>query len=218
MLSTLTEVGHIVQNAAVFNPRNWEGTPMNADSLPQTVRRLFSLLAERQIEYVLVGGIALLNYVEGRNTQDVDLIMSLPGLTNLPEISVETQEMYFARGVYQDLQVDILLTENPLFHLVRQKFTANHTFWEQTIPLATVDGLLLLKMYALPSLYRQGDFMRVSLYENDIASLIYAYQPDMPKLLDILPKYLGESDINTVREIVEETEQRIQRFNNERKS
>ncbi len=214
MLNTLTEVGHIVQNAAVFNPRNWEGTPMNADSLSRTVRRLFSLLAERQIEYVLVGGIALLNYVEGRNTQDIDLIMSLPDLTNLPEISLETQEMYFARGHFQALQVDILLTENPLFRLVRQKCTTNHPFGEQTIPLATVEGLLLLKMYALPSLYRQGDFMRVTLYENDIASLMYAYQPNMPKLLDILAEYLGESDINSVREIVVETEQRIERFNN----
>ena len=45
--------------------------------------------------------------------------------------------------------------------------------------------------------------------------VIYAYQPDMPKLLDILAKYLGESDINSVREIVGETEQRIERFNNE---
>lgn len=38
------------------------------DILIETVSRFFSLLRERQIDYVLVGGIALLQYVEGRNT------------------------------------------------------------------------------------------------------------------------------------------------------
>jgi len=48
---------------------------MNSDFLIETVTRFFALLRERQIEYVLVGGIALLQYVEGRNTEDIDLIM-----------------------------------------------------------------------------------------------------------------------------------------------
>ncbi len=34
-------------------------------------------LAERKIEYWLVGGVALLSYVDGRNTQDIDLIGSI---------------------------------------------------------------------------------------------------------------------------------------------
>jgi len=69
-----------VRNAVVFNPRNWERLSVDSDSLLQAVRHLFALLAlldEREIEYVLVGGVALLNYVEGRNTQDIDLIVAL---------------------------------------------------------------------------------------------------------------------------------------------
>ena len=39
-------------------------------SLFQAVDRLFGLLEHRKIAYVLVGGIALLQYVDGRNTED----------------------------------------------------------------------------------------------------------------------------------------------------
>jgi hypothetical protein len=44
------------------------------------------------------------------------------------------------------------------------------------ITTATVEGLLLLKLYALPSLYREGNFARVGL--KTIATLLYYYQPD----------------------------------------
>ena len=69
---------------------------MNADSLLTQVEQLFNLLDSRKVDYVLVGGIALLTYVEGRNTQDIDLIMALPSLSKLPEIKIENQDMYFA--------------------------------------------------------------------------------------------------------------------------
>ena len=71
----------------MFNFKNRRGDTMNADSLLQTVARLFALLRERQIEYALVGGIALLQYIEGRNTEDIDLIMALSSLEKLPAIS-----------------------------------------------------------------------------------------------------------------------------------
>jgi hypothetical protein len=75
-----------------------------------------------------------------------------------------------------------------------------------------VEGLLLLKLYALPSLYRQGNFARVGLYENDVATLIYSYQPEIEPLLEELTHHLSESDMVAVREIVSEIEQRIDRF------
>ena len=213
MLKDLVEVGQIVQNAVLFNPRNWEKPRMEADSLLQAVSRLFALLDERQIDYVLVGGIALLNYVEGRNTQDIDLIMALSDLTRVPEIKMESQDNpYFARGMFEGLQIDILLTRNPLFQLVQQKYAVGHSFLEREISIATVEGLLLLKLYALPSLYRQGSFVRVSVYENDIASLMYTYRPDMEMVVKVLEEYVGEGDIGSIREIVVEIEGRIQRF------
>ena len=74
------------------------------------------------------------------------------------------------------------------------------------------DGLLLLKLYALPSLYRQGDFQRVALYEGDIAMLLERYQPDAALLLSELSGYLSETDLKSVQEIVAEISSRIERF------
>lgn len=212
MVTTLADIGAVVVNANTFTPRRWKGNPMSADSLLENVRRLFALLHERRIEYVLVGGIALLHYVEGRNTEDIDLIMALPALRQLPEFDVQSQDMFFARGSFGDLQIDILLTQNRLFDLVRRSYSEVAPFLDQPVPIATVEGLLLLKLYALPSLYRQGNFVRVSLYENDIAALMYAYRPDMPRLFDVLRDYVSTSDLESVHVITAEIEARIRRF------
>ncbi|MBI5349508.1 MAG: hypothetical protein HZB77_09375, partial [Chloroflexi bacterium] len=49
---------------------------------------MFKLLEERKIGYVLVGWIAMLQYIEGRNTEDIDLIMALSSVQRLPEIKI----------------------------------------------------------------------------------------------------------------------------------
>jgi len=205
-------IGEVVRNAVIFNPDNARELAVNSDLLIETVARFFSLLRERQIEYVLVGGIALLQYVEGRNTEDIDLIMALSSLERLPELVVETRDDDFARGRFGDLKVDVLLTSNPLFDQVSQSYTATQRFVEREIPCATVEGLILLKLYALPSLYRQGNFTRVGLYENDVATLLQAHNPLINPLLNELSHYLSESDLSQVKQIVIEIQQRIRRF------
>jgi len=185
---------------------------MNADSLLAQVEELFNLLDSRKTDHVLVGGVALLTYVEGRNTQDIDLIMALPSLTKLPEIEITSQDMYFARGQFGELQIDILLTKNPLFDKVAKRYSTEKQFLDRKIRCATVEGLLLLKLFALPSLYRQGSFERVGIYENDIASLLYAFNPKMEPLFAELSRYLNESDMTEARKIVMDVEARIQRF------
>jgi hypothetical protein len=185
---------------------------MNADSLLAQVEQLFNLLESRKVDYVLVGGIALLTYVEGRNTQDIDLIMALPSLSKLPEIKIENQDMYFARGNFGELQIDILLTKNPLFAKVEKNYTTTKQFMDREIHCATVEGLLLLKLFALPSLYRQGSFERVGIYENDIATLLYAFKPKMEPLFAELSKHLNETDMAEARKIIADIETRIQRF------
>jgi hypothetical protein len=171
----------VIRNAVVFNVKNWLGGKMNYDSLIQSVRDFFAVLEERKIDYVLVGGIAILHYVEGRNTQDLDLLMAVSSLEKLPELKVSSQDMYFVRASYKELQIDILLTKNPLFERVHREHVKVASFLDRKIPLATVEGLLLLKLYALPSLYRQANFARVGIYENDIATLLHYYQPDVPR-------------------------------------
>ena len=185
---------------------------MKADSLLAQVEQLFNLLESRKVDYVLVGGIALLTYVEGRNTQDIDLIMALPSLSILPEIKIESQDMYFARGNFGELQIDILLTKHPLFAIVEKNYTIIKQFMDRNIRCATVEGLILLKLFALPSLYRQGSFERVGIYENDIATLMYAFNPKMKPLFEELDKHLNETDMLEARKIIADVETRIQRF------
>lgn len=211
---TPVHIGAVIRDAVVFDLKRWDGTStlMNPDSLLETVRRLFALLEERQVDYVLVGGVALLAYVRGRNTQDPHLIMAPSALAKLPEIKILSQEPDFARGEFEGLQIDILLTHNPLFAEVQSSYVTRQQFVERQIPTATVEGLLLLKLYALPSLYRQGDFAKVGLYENDVATLMYYYQPAMAPLLEKLAAYLSEGDITELHNIVGEIEQRIERF------
>lgn len=189
---------------------------MSEDALIETVGRLFGLLSERRVEYVLVGGIALLQYVEGRNTEDVDIIVAPASLNDLPEIEIASREPDFARGRFGQLQVDILLTSNPLFETVRRKHTAMRAFAERDIPCATVEGLLLLKLYALPSLYRQGNFARVGLYENDIATLLHEYHPPLGPLLDELACHLSEADLAALGDALADVRKRIERFENGR--
>lgn len=185
---------------------------MTDDNLIQTVDELFKLLDERRIDYLLVGGIAVLQYTEGRNTQDIDLIMAVSSLAKIPEIEVVERNPDFIRGRFKSLQIDLLLTTNPLFDRVMTDYATKQNFIESSIRCATVDGLLLLKLYALPSLYRQGSFARVGIYENDVATLMQLYRPDIVPLLGELKKYLDDTDFEAVNEIADEIQQRITRF------
>jgi hypothetical protein len=214
-IQSSVQIGNVIRNAVAFNIKNWLGGSMNSDSLIQSVQDLFSVLEQRKIDYVLVGGIALLHYVEGRNTQDLDLLMSFSSVEKLPELNISSQDMYFVRAKYGELEIDILLTKNPLFKKVHSKYLTKQRFLDRNIPIATVDGLLLLKLYALPSLYRQGNFARVGLYENDIATLLHDYEPDVNTLLSELSNYVGESDFAEIKSIIADIQKRIKRFKNE---
>ena len=214
-IQSSTQIGDVIRNAVVFNIKNWLGGMMNSDSLIQSVQDFFNLLEQREIDYVLVGGIAILHYIEGRNTQDLDVLMAISSFEKLPELKVASRDMYFVRASYDELQIDILLTQNPLFKKVHSQYSKVEKFLDRNIPLATVEGLLLLKLYALPSLYRQGNFARVGIYENDIATLLHDYRPDMLPLLTELSQYVNASDLAEIKGVVSEIQNRIKRFKNE---
>ncbi|MCC6569969.1 MAG: hypothetical protein IT315_12110 [Anaerolineales bacterium] len=138
--------------------------------------------------------------------------MALSSLEKLPELKIAEQDKNFVRVNYSELQIDILLTQNPLFKKVHSGYSKVQKFLDRNIPLATVEGLLLLKLYALPSLYRQGNFARVGIYENDIATLLHYYQPDMPSLLTELSNYVDENDFKEINGVVSDIQNRIKRF------
>jgi hypothetical protein len=105
------------------------------------------------------------------NTEDIDFILTVADLERLPEIEIISQDADFARGKFKGLRIDFLLTRNPLFDHVRRHHATTQQFVEQAISCATVEGLLLLKLFALPALYRMGNFARVGIYESDVATL-----------------------------------------------
>lgn len=205
-------IGEIIQNGIVFDMKNWQNFPPNSSDLPQLIEQLFVMLEERSVNYLLVGGVALLSYIEGRNTQDIDLILSKTDLEALPEIEITEENRDFARGKFEALQVDILLTQNSLFKTVIERYVNPRTFGERTVRCVTVRGLILLKLYALPSLYRQGRFDRVSIYENDILLLLLNYSVELPQILQTLSPHLIATDLQEIRNTLSELERRIKRF------
>lgn len=206
------DISQIVVNATVFNFKNLRSSVVNESNLLNAVEQLFTLLEQRSIKAVLVGGIALLQYVEGRNTEDIDFIIAVAALKKLPEIRIQSQDEFFAQGTLDDLKIDFLLTRNRLFQHVQQHHTVVQEFVGHTIHCATIEGLLLLKLYALPSLYRQSKFDRVALYEGDMMMLLRRYGTDTEPLFTVLAKHLPASDLVALREIVAEIQQRIRRF------
>jgi hypothetical protein len=205
-------IGEIVRNGVVFDMKNWNGNVASEDSLPQVVDRLFNLLDQRQISYLLVGGVALLSYVDGRNTQDVDFILARQSLSELPELVVAEEDQNFARAAFEQLQVDLLLTQNPLFKLVLQNYSTERPFGDRTIYCVTVEGLVLLKLYALPSLYRQGQFDKVSIYESDITLLMLRYPVDVDALATILKRYILATNWVELEQIIDDIQARMARF------
>jgi hypothetical protein len=204
-------IGAVLTHGQTFDPKNWSNNLVNETTLFGAVNTLFDLLERRQIPYLLVGGIALLSYINSRNTQHIDLILSRQDLQKLPEITITDENKNFIRGEFEQLQIDILLTENKLFQQVSKSCLAERQFGNRTIRCVTVEGLILLKLYALPSLYRQGIFDRASLYENDILLLLIDYPLNPTPLVNRLKPHLLESDLDALGQLLEDLQTRVRR-------
>lgn len=194
-------IGKIVRNARIFNPRNSQAGSTSDSALLAAIDRLFGLLEEQEIKYLLVGDIVLLCYVNGRSSEKIDLIVAPSCPDQIPEIRD-----------FEGLQIDLLLTSNPLFEEVRRRYATRQRFAEREIPCATPEGLVLLKLYALPSLYRQGNLARVALYETDILMLMDRQKVDVEPLFAELQAHVSPTDLASLRGITDEIRQRIERF------
>jgi hypothetical protein len=215
---SLRRVAEVLLDAWEADPRRWMNAPPQlrngaqsrpAMPVPQDAMDLFRLLAERRVDYLLVGGMAMLTYINGRNTKDVDLLMSVAALEQLPELKIEDRNDFFARGKFKSIQVDLLLTKNPLFKIVAEKFATQHPFDELAVPTATIEGMMLLKLFALPSLYRQFDWERIHIYEGDVKTLLALHKPAMEQLFNLLEPHIPPTDLKELKKIVSEEQQRI---------
>ena len=214
---SLRRVAQVLLDAWEADPRRWmnapaelrEGPSQSAGMpVPQDALDLFRLLSERQVDYLLVGGMAMLTYVKGRNTKDVDLLMSLESSHQIPELEIRERQDFFARAQFRSLQVDLLFTFNPLFKTVEEKFATVHSFAELNVPAATVEGLIVLKLYALPSLYRQFQMDRAALYENDITMLLANHTPVVEPLYALAAHDMEPGDQAKLKKIISECTER----------
>jgi hypothetical protein len=184
---------------------------MGAD-YPALVTEFLSLLTSRRIPFVVVGGIALLQHVSGRNTEDIDLIISAPRLAELPELEIRERTDMFAYGHFQDLRVDVLFAEHPVFAQVSTRFSSLLDYQVGKLPTATVDGLILLKLFALPSLYRHFDFDRIAIYEADITQLLSRSAQEDAFFLDLLTPYILASDRQELSSVLSDIRSRLRRM------
>ncbi len=115
-------------------------------------------------------------------------------------------------------RVDLLLRQNLLFDTVIKNCVAEREFGDRLVKCVTVEGLILLKLYALPSLYRQGQFSRVSIYENDILLLMLNYTVDIEKILQTLASHLLPTDLEEVKNVMADIQGRIKRFQQQKQN
>jgi hypothetical protein len=52
----------------------------------------------------------------------------------------------------------------------------------------------------------------VGIYEDDVATLLHDYQPDTLTLVAELSRYVSESDLAEIKNIVDDIQNRIRRF------
>jgi hypothetical protein len=69
--------------------------------------------------------------------------------------------------------------------------------------------MILLKLFALPSLYRQFDWERIHVYEGDVKTLLALHRPAMERLFTLLEPHIPPTDLNELKKIVSEEQQRI---------
>lgn len=100
---------------------------------------------------------------------------------------------------------------------MEQSHSAIHRFLELDVRSATIEGLILLKLFALPSLYRQGLLEKSLCYEAEIAILYQVTRPQMDPLFNILKLLLSDEKLADMRNIVAEIQQRIARLDRAKK-
>jgi len=205
------KLGFIVGSGLLFN---WRSSQMKDGSdlnkVLQATEQLFDELAKKNLNYCLVGGVALLHYIEGRNTQDIDLIMSKTGAEAIG-LAVNSRNNDFIFAEYAGLRVDVLLTNNKLFDLVLKEHSSVINFQGREIRAATPLGLVGLKLFALPSLYRQGQIERAAIYETDIFQLLNSCGVNTDAALSLVKPHVSYSDYVELSNVISELIEKMQR-------
>lgn len=204
-------IDETILNGVAFDPKNWRAGVATADRVPKAAANLLNSLSRRDVVFAIAGGIAMQAHIDGRNTQDLDLLLAPSELASISGFRVVEQSGDFVLGSFGGLRVDVLVTSNGLFSRILGAYVSRQQFAEGEFPVVTPQGMVILKLYALPSLYRQGEATRIAIYEGDIYALLSAYEIDDAIAIRELRPFVLASDIKELQRILQETRERIAR-------
>lgn len=195
-----------IYDANAFNIRNWrDGFPVDYDMLPELVIKFLNLLEEKQVDFCVVGGIAYLAYIQDRNTKDLDILLSVTELEKIIDyVEITNKDVNFTNAVFEGMQIDFLKTSNSLFEYVKNHETTKYDFTEGLYPIATVNGLVLMRFDAIVDLYQKGNFNKIIFYERDLQVLTHNYDIDWEHIWKISRKFFTGGQISEFQKMVAE--------------
>ncbi|CAN5353796.1 hypothetical protein BH20ACI1_BH20ACI1_17930 [soil metagenome] len=200
------EICQTIYDANVFDVKNWKnGFRNNPDMLPNAIINFLNLLNELEVDYAIVGGIAYLAYIEDRNTKDLDILISVKELDKiLPFVKVTNHDANFTNAEFEGLQIDFLKTTNSLFDYVKENETTVYEFTEGEFPIATIEGLVLMRFDAIVDLYQKGNFNKIIRYESDLQFLTINHDIDWANIWKISEKHFTDGQIREFQKMVAE--------------
>ena len=175
--------------------------------------KLIELLEIKGIDYALVGGVAMMAIApEVRATDDYNFIGQRSDFDSLGELSKVSSDKNFGRYRHNATIVDMLFVENPVFAHALNTYQADCVIAGKTIRSLSPSGIALLKLYAIPSLYLQGQHVRVATYEQDL-EVLFIVDPDINEdaLLTFLNKHLVQSQVTELKNTCEEIRKKLSR-------
>jgi hypothetical protein len=195
-----------IYDANAFNIRNWrDGFPIDYDMLPELVIKFLNLLEEKQVDFCIVGGIAYLAYIQDRNTKDLDILISSAELDKIIDyVEITNKDINFTNAVFEGMQIDFLKTSNNLFEYVKKHETTKYDFIEGLYPIATVNGLILMRFDAIIDLYQKGNFTKIVFYERDLQVLTLNYDIDWEHIWKVSQKFFTDGQISEFQKMVAE--------------
>lgn len=195
-----------IYDANAFNIQNWKnGFPIDYDMLPELVIKFLNLLEEKQVDFAIVGGIAYLAYIQDRNTKDLDILISVKELDKIIDyVEVTNKDVNFTNALFEGMRVDFLKTSNSIFEYVKKHETTEYNFEEGLFPVATINGLILMRFDAIIDLYQKGNFNKIIFYERDLQVLTLNYEIDWDHIWKISKKFFTNGQIAEFQKMVAE--------------
>lgn len=195
-----------IYDANAFNIQNWKnGFPIDYKMLPVLVIKFLNLLEEKQVDFCIVGGIAYLAYIQDRNTKDLDILLSVKELEKIIDyVEVASEDENFTNAVFEGMRIDFLKTSNSLFEYVKNHETTKYNFTEGLYPIATVNGLILMRFDAIVDLYQKGRFEKIPRYELDLNYLTKYYEIDWEHIWKVFRKFFTDGQIGEFQKMVAE--------------